>query len=118
MITLPRLVQQKHRHGEYKEENQPLRIHKLFFSAELQRLFFARSEQSAQQLLQFLEQCRVIAAAWAAPELYDYIQSIKLCRQLTMHDSDQALHPVTINRPGCRLLADDQSESRAVSGIG
>ena len=73
------------------------RIHKLFFSAEPLRLLFARSEQSAQQLLQFLEQCRVIAAAGAAPELYDDIQRIQLCRQLTMHDSDQALHPVTIH---------------------
>ena len=118
MIALPGLIQQEHRHGEYKEENQPLRIHKLLFSAEQLRLFFARSEQSAQQLLQFLEQCRVIAAAGAAPELYDYIQRVKLCRQLTVHYSDQALYPVTIHRPGRRLFADDQSESRAISGIG
>jgi hypothetical protein len=95
-----------------------LRIHKLFFSAELLRLFFARSEQSAQQLLQFLEQCRVIAAARAATELYDNIKRIQLRRQLTMHDSDQALHPVAINRPGCRFFADDQTESRTVTGVG
>jgi len=84
----------------------------------LLRLPAARGNQAAQQLLQLIEQCCIVAAAGTTPELHHDIQCAKFGRQPAVHDARQALDPVTIDSPGGNFFADDQPETRTAFGIG